>query len=326
MTPDRPLERPAVRPRDLLDLADGLRHSASVSAPPAAVGAGGDRRAAWQRSRSSSRAPSLAASGNTTMDVTPNTRKHEARETERALADAETIALFFFDVLGFFERVEELGLPRILEQYESLLDMIQARASGQAVRIAVPVDDSGNLAYAGFYLDLATAYFGDTVLIWTRYDPHGVSASVDIVLDFFCDCLRNGLPLRGGRAFGDAVMDESRGIFLGQPIIEAARAEAAQRWCGCTFGPSLDAFAVLGPLDRIIPYRNHVKPGRENMLSDIALDWPRRWEKLFPTEDLDAVLDGYRRPGFESYWDVTQAFADHSRTNRDWWKSLPAGR
>ncbi len=59
------------------------------------------------------------------------------------------------------------------------------------------------------------------------------------------------------------------------------------------------------------------------LLSDVALDWPRRWEKLFPTDDLDAVLDGYRRPGFKSYWDVTQAFADHSRANRDWWKSLP---
>ncbi len=218
------------------------------------------------------------------MPTSPDADEHDDRGTGTALVNGETIVLFFFDVLGFAERVAELGLPRILAQYESLLAMIQARAGGRIVVDAEPVDDKGNMVPVSGFLDLRSTYFSDTVLLWTRYHPISFRVSADIVLDFFCDCLHDGLPLRGGIAFGDAVMDESRGIFLGQPIIEAARAEAAQRWCGCTFGPSLDDFPALGPVDRFMPYEAQMKPGSEELLRGLALDWPRRWDKLFPKD------------------------------------------
>jgi hypothetical protein len=245
----------------------------------------------------------------------------EGREVDDqgSLANSATVVLFFFDVLGFSERVEELGLPRILAQYESLLATIRSRAGGRVVLEAEPVDNQGTMVPVAAYLDLRSTYFSDTVLIWTGYDPIRFRVSADLVLDFFCDCLHNGLPLRGGIAFGEALMDEGRGIFLGSPIVEAARAEAAQRWCGCSFGPSLDAFPALGPVDRFIPYKAHMKAGKEHMLRALALDWPRRWRKLFPEQDLSTVIDSYRRPDHEAYWDVTQEFVDYSLAHPEWW-------
>ena len=221
-----------------------------------------------------------------------------ARESAASSAAPKEIVLFFFDVLGFGERVAELGLPQILKQYQSLLDMVRARAGGRVVLTAMPVDETTMVPVVG-YLDLHSAYFSDTIMLWAEYDDLRFQVAVDIVLDFFCDCLKNGLPLRGAVAFGEAVMDLPNGIFLGQPIIEAARAEAAQRWSGCGFGPSLDDFPRLGPVDRFMPYSAHVKAGREEYLRELVLDWPRRWRSSLAQVDIHAVIEGYQRPGYE---------------------------
>ncbi len=233
----------------------------------------------------------------------------------------DSIVLFFFDVLGFAERVDELGLAEILRLYEDLLEMVRARAGGRVVMAARPVDQHTMVPVMG-WLDLESTYFSDTILLWTKYDDLRFQVSVDIVLDFFCDCFKNGLPLRGAIAFGDAVMDRQRGIFLGHPIIEAARAESSQRWCGCGFGPSLDDFPRLGPADRFMPYSDHAKPGREDYLRELVLDWPRRWRASPHNPDLLTCIEKYRRPGHEDYWDTTTAFVEHSQTNELWWQSL----
>ena len=57
------------------------------------------------------------------------------------------------------------------------------------------------------------------------------------VAAFFGSALKLDLPLRTGIAFGDCVIERERGLFAGQPIIDAYLTEEAQYWIRVTCDP-----------------------------------------------------------------------------------------
>lgn len=106
-------------------------------------------------------------------------------------ATTSPTVLFFFDVLGFSERVAEMRLSAILPQYQSLADLVNQRAGGRVVMTAVPVSETETAPIAGF-LFVEGQYFSDTILRWTDYEPIRLEICVDLMLDFFCECFRAG--------------------------------------------------------------------------------------------------------------------------------------
>ena len=230
------------------------------------------------------------------------------------------ISLYMFDVLGFSSALARFGLAGIYERYLSLLEILGPAEGGKPFLSAEPIDDEGNMVPVSGILDIHTAYFSDTLLIWAPYHPVAFQVLTAHVLDLFCKSLHEQLPLRGGIAFGRAIMDQERRIYLGDPIVEAYRVESSQAWCGCSFGPSLSSHPQLFPVTYYWPWREHWKQGfgREEG-SSLVLDWPRRWRELYGDDEFESTVDALRQPGSEAYWDATCAFCRESATEREWW-------
>jgi hypothetical protein len=238
--------------------------------------------------------------------------------------------LFFFDVLGFSQRVSELGLEKIYSEYTRLLELVVQRNGPDAMAGYAPADFDGSFeryfsgrnhttrwAPVAKLGHVGACHFSDTILIWCPYDPLAAGVAVDMAIDFFCRCLHAGIPLRGAASIGDLIMDQERGIYLGEPIIEAARAESAQTWCGFSFGPSFHDYPMLVPGNRILPFTKHIKPHREEHVLGVGIEWTWHWRRLFPDTPLTSVAARYRRPGYAAYWDNTLAF-EALAAEEDW--------
>lgn len=234
--------------------------------------------------------------------------------------DDRLTLLFFFDVLGFSERVRELGLDAIYAKYEELLTRVQ-RDGGQVVLDADPEGVPFSCV-----ISWQMTYFSDTILLWTDYSmgPMIMNAAKAVACRFFCDCLRMGLPLRGAMACGPAIMDAERGIYLGEPIVDAARAESAQACAGIGIAQSWSNHfgGALGRAEGLLEFSRHMKPGRERSLASIVLDWPRMWREdpSFRDGELEEIFASLSRPGYESYWDLTRELVACSKENEGWYE------
>lgn len=227
-----------------------------------------------------------------------------------------------FDVLGFSALLTRLGAVNLYERYEMLLGILGPVDGGRRFLSAEPIDDEGHVNPVSGVLDIHTTYFSDTLLIWAPYHPVAFQVLTAGILDLFCKALHSRLPLRGGIAFGQAIMDQDRRIYLGEPIVEAYRIEASQGWCGCSFGPSLTTHPQLFPATYYLPFDRQWKEGRKpEAVGSLALDWPRRWRSRYSVADFRDVVAELRRPGFEAYWDSTTAFFEESSLEVEWWRS-----
>ena len=199
--------------------------------------------------------------------------KHPQPRPEEA---EQEIVLAFFDVLGFSAKVHEIGLKKIFQHYRSLINLLSEKAGDRVIVVPVP-EGSGGLAMVGGRRYLQYAYFSDTIMLWTKYELPVMESFLDSVTDFFCAALSRGLPLRGCITFGQAIMDRDQGVFLGEPIIEGARGEAAQNWVGVSFGPSLQSgtgrYGWVGDLRHVRPFHDHLKPGQAGLVDNFVLDW-----------------------------------------------------
>jgi len=244
-------------------------------------------------------------------------------ETNAETAPHEDVILAFIDILGFSDKVQEIGLETIYAIYRSdVLEAVQEKSKESLITCRVPEED-GTISTGVCIRPISSAWFSDTILLWAKYESAIVDWFLYNVNDLFCRLLAKNIPVRGAISFGDAILRPDDGIFLGQPIIDGARCEAAQQWLGITFGPSLlDSPRWLGDMTKIAPYNSHIKSGREDMAAKVVLNWTTQWDSersgLTPRE---AVSKLNTNPNFTQYYENTIAFIDRLDTEADWWRS-----
>ena len=125
------------------------------------------------------------------------------------------------------------------------------------------------------------------------------------------------MPLRGAIAFGPAILDADRRVFLGQPLIDAARLEKKQRFIGAGFTPSF--LSQIVPDRYKVPFSAQLKDGGGERYAGFALDWPRHGRKTRESDVRPAIVAQRSVwPGFSAYYDNTLAFVEASaaRANR----------
>lgn len=231
---------------------------------------------------------------------------------------AKVVALL--DILGFESQLAARGLDKLIEDYrqlEAVVDSVQ----GMVCVMPVPNGD-GTFSPAVGFLAIDKAYFSDTIIVWADYDAFKLPAFFQTISELICKSIELQLPLPGAIAAGDCLLSSESGTFVGAPVVEAARAEAAQNWIGVGFGKSFAdrEYGHFADARTIIPYRRHRKRHNKyrEMLMEIVLDWPRHWRQT-RTEDILLMIEEMNTtPNAMSYYENTKHFAIHSELKQDW--------
>ena len=179
---------------------------------------------------------------------------------------------------------------------------------------------------------LADSYYEENPLLImeanTKYNPliikeHSLYISfLQVCMEFFCEAIRAGIPLRGCVATGMAIMNKHDSIFLGEPLVEAARGEPAQNAIGIAFGRSFNNYHPI--YNRyFIPYLKNIKENdiKAEFLSPMMLDWPRFWRHKYASDKPlieDYISKMNDNPKFSKYYDNAIKFAEFSEEHENW--------
>lgn len=239
-----------------------------------------------------------------------------------------------FDALGFEAKFARLGLRGMAALYDALITDINAlNAHAAELDCFLKLDDEAIWVEGGdafVFNRVSGAYASDSIVLWAHAhfpearalspaerasratDPaegwmyHFIPCDrfLDACNHLLCCALEIGLPLRGAVALGPAIIEERRRIFLGQPIIDAARAEKGQRIIGAGFTQSFLEQVI--PNRFALPFRKHIKADSSPMLSNYVLDWPRHWHRV-RSEELRSTVEALNGdPKFAIYYENTQ--------------------
>lgn len=248
-----------------------------------------------------------------------------------------------FDILGFEQRFRERGLQGMYRAYSSLIEDIDARNEHMA-RLFGDMEFSEAPYWTAegdvfVFNRIHGAYASDSMLLWTDRTweearvmstrqlaaisldrasswlayPVPVDRFLDACKELTCRAIEVGLPLRGAIAVGPAVLDETRRIFLGQPLIDVARMEKAQRFVGASLCRSLTGLPFPIPRRYVVDFHEHLKADRsQSEWGGYVLDWPRHWRRTRNTDVRQYISAMNTDPAYATYYEVTLRFIDAS--------------
>lgn len=231
-------------------------------------------------------------------------------------SDEQPKILVFLDVLGFQSSLQRLGHQAMLPLYEALLRFVDSQKGGLDI---APLPD-GKVAVGWFFPE--HAYFSDTILFWTQYDPVRLFRMTELSAEAVCKGIEIGLPLRSAITFVEVKFDSDRRVFFGAPLNEAATTEKAQCWIGVSFGPSIQVppFSQELYLQTVLPYKSHIKPGAEKTVPGLVVDWPRRWRETRKEKVGDVLQNLDTDESGAEYYKSTLRFTEFSEKNHDWFR------
>lgn len=244
-----------------------------------------------------------------------------------AKVEEKNIALAFFDILGTSEKIRCGQYDRVYEFYSYMVDLCAEEQ--------IPISFSnlpGHFGHGGdivLNFPMKHAFFSDTFIVWVEYeDFFGMSLRgfYEKCMDIFVEAIKRGIPLRGAISRGTAIMDEERKLYLGKPIVEAARAEAAQNWMGIALTRSCQE-ASISEAWLLLPYTEHIKEAYRNkqkskdvLFTNCVLDWPKYWRNTQDNEVISLIQKMNDDATFSSYYDNAIRFVNYSKENDDFWK------
>jgi hypothetical protein len=199
-------------------------------------------------------------------------------EAERLPVKAQRF-VGLFDVLGFTQIIRKSNLVEVAESYDRLL-----KEAYNATNKNVMIYEQDRRLVESH--EVPKVIFSDSILIWQR------GAGIDDVYYFFksvCRLVSSSIlmkmPLRGGVAFGECIMEE-QGSFgariLGNPVVDAYRVEQNLQWAGAALHETAaqEVVSKYGTLNMISKdgllcrYPVPLKAGStESNVSEIAINW-----------------------------------------------------
>lgn len=218
--------------------------------------------------------------------------------------------LAFFDVLGFKNLYEEIGLLEIESKYKQLIEVVENLNKEAGFR---RTSVEGRMIGIAMSIPIKYGYFSDTILFWIDGDRHyNQDPLLDLMEEILCKSIEIGLPLRGSLNAEETLFDKDKSIYLGRSLINGAEAETAQRWIGATLSQSYLTSGAGFYLDRVLPYRKHIKEGKENLVIDFVIDFPKHWRKTRATDIKSEIQKLNKKADFSIYYQNTLDFCDFS--------------
>lgn len=253
-------------------------------------------------------------------------------------------------VLGLYNK-----LLNLIDEQKSTPEG-KASWAGSAVPVPISSDWKNSAMIAGANGFVRTCHFSDTFIIYvnyelskqgwwlmdTKYEPnplligeagtpyypvffqsHSIYLSyLQTCMEFFCQAILAGIPLRGCLSTGMAIMDQEKSIFFGKPIVEAAKGEQGQDALGIAFGQSFNNYHPVYH-DYFIPYLGHMKDDNKKTqsLSIMVLDWPRYWRHSpdFKKHSLVECINKMNTDAkFSKYYENAIKFVEFSERHENW--------
>ena len=194
-------------------------------------------------------------------------------EPDSPEVSVQLVALF--DLLGFENKLKTLGLRNMYAKYQEIIHQTFVATVGEDKHSPAAGMFAGQLRQGYLQMPIRHAYFSDTLLMWAPLHNAFVGTFLDRCSSLFCNAIETGFPLRGAISVGEVVFHKKTNTYLGEPLVEAARLEAAQDGLGVALGMSVRN--ITFPPDRVQRYDLPVKEGKEQLLSGLSLDWPKYW-------------------------------------------------
>lgn len=184
------------------------------------------------------------------------------------------------DVLGFKARIDNTPLAYLVPQYLQLLDLKRWSAT-------IPVVTPGGTSY----LRTPTTVFSDTIVLWGNDNKDALDTFLTAASVLMAQAIDSGWPLRGGIAYGEAVMSTRKRMFVGRAIVDAYLMEQCQQWVGVALHPTCLAHPTLSEWltrhDEVIRYPVPTGRKRGRLKSEYAVHWgPRSHRGRTSLEDL----------------------------------------
>ncbi|GHV05361.1 hypothetical protein FACS1894217_02110 [Clostridia bacterium] len=243
-------------------------------------------------------------------------------EQEKPIAVAEPITVCIFDILGVSSHLDSNNIDEIWEFYNTFANIASSTydsVSFDVLSITEKVHSTDHW-YDSFIDIIHHAYFSDTFMFWTINHLSSIHKLVEICQDVFCRALEMQIPLRGCISSGEAIMDDEKLIYVGQPIVESARGENAQNWIGFAYGDSFRK-GLHWDCKTFLPYHRHVKKEHKNamFLSPFVVDWPRHWREHYKEDIRDVLRKMDTDSRFSSYYENALKFVRFSDAHQEWW-------
>ena len=158
----------------------------------------------------------------------------EAKKTNWKTTDKRFVA--FLDILGFKDSVMRNSHEDIYSKLTSIN------------KIKKTIENSNNnVSLAEYYFDseVYIVNFSDSIVIFSKNDDlYNFEYFLVTVRYLFGKCIGNGIPIKGGIAYGDVSVNKSEQIYFGQPIIDAYLLEEDLNHFGIVLHNSVDKYIL----------------------------------------------------------------------------------
>lgn len=136
-------------------------------------------------------------------------------------------AIAYFDILGFKEKVETLTIDELVDWYTKLINNTENYFVDEATSQIRRKDTCKRFI------------FSDSIFLIANEDTEqGFVELVTYAWRMMQIALAMNFPLRGAITYGDIYVEQSRNIFIGESIVNAATWENKQNWMGAVVDKS----------------------------------------------------------------------------------------
>ncbi len=268
---------------------------------------------------------------------------------------SKAITIAYFDILGFSNFVKKTQMNNVVDLYNKLIKLVNLSPNEvPCVPQTISEDFKQNIFVGGVVGKIHTCYSSDSFLIWmcvnqslyknNRFAPYWLRTAyndpfplifnieknlvfysnsifyhsfLEICMSFFCEALKQGIPLRGCVSTGQAYFDEKNKIYIGKALVEAVSGESARRYMGIDFGISFNDFHPIYN-KYFIPNPLKINKNEEHT-SMFSLDWARYWRINYKEDDCyDIVNNMCKDSNYKEYYDNTLKFYEFSEKNENW--------
>lgn len=158
-------------------------------------------------------------------------------------------AVAFIDILGFRDLIQKNDTLTIAEKYAQVIAATEALNKDFLPGYEGPRVFTNNAGDKGWCI---RKIFSDSMILFSHEDGEEVTLRLLIyVWRILQVCLSMRMPFRGGIAYDEIFIDETKEIYLGRALTKAYELEGGQEWIGVSIHDELvKAFPEIFANDR----------------------------------------------------------------------------